>query len=125
VLTIGIAMRNLVNYDSAGLVPNGIAMRNLVKYKDLPRCFLVPFGIPMRNLVNSKYTISCADRHHHLFKSSLKQIHAARVYVEHHKAYGIFTTLTNCGPTLTHHTYWMILIVLRVMVFLDNSDHSI
>jgi len=30
VLTIGIAMQNLVNYDSAGPVPIGIVMQNLV-----------------------------------------------------------------------------------------------
>jgi len=33
VLTIGIAMRNLANYDSAGPVPNGIVMRNPVNYE--------------------------------------------------------------------------------------------
>jgi len=33
VLSIGIAKRNLVNYDYAGPVPIGIPMRNLVNYK--------------------------------------------------------------------------------------------
>jgi len=45
VLTIGIAMRNLGNYDSAGPVLIGILMWNLMNYK---------------------YTVSCADRHCHV-----------------------------------------------------------
>jgi len=32
-MTIGIAVRNLVNYDSAGPVPNGVIMRNPVNYE--------------------------------------------------------------------------------------------
>jgi len=53
VLAIGIAMQNLVNYDTAGPVPIGIAMRNLVNYK----C-----------------TVSCADWHRHAEPSETRRL---------------------------------------------------
>jgi len=53
VLTIGIAMRNIVNYDSADPVPIGILMRSLVNYK----C-----------------TVSCADRHRHAEPGEIQRL---------------------------------------------------
>jgi len=82
VLTIYIAMRNLVNYDSAGPVTD---RHSYAESSELqihgPLCrpaspcgtrwttnncsanYHVPIGIPMRNLVNCKYAymVNCAD----------------------------------------------------------------
>jgi len=75
VLTIGIAMRNLVNYDSAGPVLIGIAMRKPVKYEYWLGCSPVSIGIPMQNLVkyeDGHATCSCAVRHSYAEFSELQ-----------------------------------------------------